>query len=238
MYQKFIFNEEENKRLFVVSDTHFSHNRDFILNKRGYNTIKDHDEGLIQKWNETVSQSDTVIHLGDFILGAGQKSKEKFYELINRLNGNIVYLYGNHNAGLTPVYREIIQEKYGDGVDEVYPLTIETKGGSFTYRGHNLLIKVEKYVPNLTPKQVRHLFCSHFAHRIWIDSHKGYVWHLCGHSHGSDPESQPDFRGAKRLDVGIENFGRPISIEEVEKIMNQKSVVKTDRHEKSTNPSF
>lgn len=221
MYQKFTFNETESKRIWFTSDTHFFHDRDFILNPRGYENIQEHDDGLIEKWNATVNHGDTIIHCGDFLLGAGQKSKEKFYELINKLHGNIIYLWGNHNAGVSEVYKDLVKQRCGTDVEEVYPLKIQTKHGTFTYRGHNLLVKVNKYSPKMINHN-RYLFCSHFAHRIWIDSHKGHVWHISGHSHGSDPESQPDFRGVKRLDVGIENFGRPIGIGEIEEIMNKK----------------
>lgn len=235
MYQKIIFKQTREQKIFFTSDTHFCHDRDFILNPRGYKGIEDHDNKLIEKWNAKVSSRDTIIHCGDFLLGAGQKSKEKFFEIVNKLNGNIIYLWGNHNAGASSVYKELINTKYGD-VEEVYPYSFETKRGSFTYRGHQILLKVEDFTQ--TNKIVYWFFCSHFAHRLWIDSHKGHVNHVSGHSHGSDKESQPESKYPKRLDVGIENFGEPISLEYIVDIFNKKKMVKLDHHERGTLPSF
>jgi len=236
MYNKLTIQESQNKKVYFVSDLHFCHDRPFILEKRGFKTIQEHDETLIERWNKKVRPSDVVINCGDFILGAGQKSQEKFYELINRLNGRHIYLWGNHNAGAKPSYQKLIQEKYENKVEEVYPLSISTKYGSFEYRGYNLLVKVVKDSPKMR-EYSRYLFCSHFAHRLWIDSHKGRVWHISGHSHGSDPESQPE-SSKLRLDVGIENFGEPISLEEVERVFENKKIEVVDHHDKSTNPSF
>jgi calcineurin-like phosphoesterase family protein len=50
------------------------------------------NEGLISHWNSLVKEDDVVIHNGDFSF----KGKEATEELLRRLNGNIVFLYGNH----------------------------------------------------------------------------------------------------------------------------------------------
>ena len=43
----------------------------------------------------------------------------------------------------------------------------------------------------------------HFPLMSWNKSHYG-SWSLCGHSHGSLPESLPDYNIGKRCDVGID----------------------------------
>jgi len=58
---------------------------------------------------------------------------------------------------------------------------------------------------------------------LWIDSHKGKIWHVSGHSHGSDPESQPDYPFNKRVDAGIENFGRIDLIRGIEEDYGQEA---------------
>ena len=62
------------------------------------------------------------------------------------------------------------------------------------------------------------LWLSHYAHRVWLGSHKG-VWHLHGHSHGSlcdDPH-------AYSLDMAVDVWGwGPVSYEEVRKRMAKK----------------
>ena len=40
--------------IWITSDTHFGHDKDFIWKERGYCSIQEHDEDLIKKWNEHV----------------------------------------------------------------------------------------------------------------------------------------------------------------------------------------
>ena len=51
-------------RIFVTSDTHFGHDREFVYGPRGFNSISEHDEAIIARWNETVSEDDIVYLLG------------------------------------------------------------------------------------------------------------------------------------------------------------------------------
>lgn len=87
----------------------------------------------------------------------------------------------------------------------------------------------------LTVKHDQHtFFLSHYSHRIWLGSHKGYI-HLYGHSH----DSILDY--GKSMDVGIDvakrllGEYRPFSIEEIINIMDKKEVKFVDNHNKDTN---
>lgn len=78
------------------------------------------------------------------------------------------------------------------------------------------------------------IFMSHYSHRVWIGSHKGFI-HLYGHSH----DTIPDY--GKSMDVGVDVayrlFGeyRPFSLEEILKIMNKKTIEFSDGHDSNTN---
>lgn len=78
------------------------------------------------------------------------------------------------------------------------------------------------------------IFMSHYSHRVWEGSHKGYI-HLYGHSHGSISDH------GKSMDVGVDvafrMFGeyRPFSIEEIIKIMNTRKIAFVDGHDSNTN---
>lgn len=231
MFNKYTYTHNQDSKVFFVSDTHFCHDKEFIWGNRNFSNVQEHDEKLIQEWNNRVSVNDTVIHLGDFLVGAGNNSKQKVIEIINRLNGKIHFIWGNHNAGVKDIYKDLVKQLIPQATDnlEIYPLNYNQK---FTFYGNNLLARV------VTSNTSYLFYCSHFAHRIWIDSHHGDVYHISGHSHGSDPESQPDFLDAKRLDVGIENFGGPVILEDILKIMKNKSFKSFDHHDKNTNRSF
>ena len=79
--------------VFFTSDTHFGHSKIIDYCKRPFSSIEEHDKALIQNWNNTVGQDDTVFHLGDFAYGNSQF----IANIIKQLNGNIILIKGNHD---------------------------------------------------------------------------------------------------------------------------------------------
>jgi calcineurin-like phosphoesterase family protein len=80
--------------IFIVSDTHFGHNKNFIFEPRGFTTVEEHDETIIQNWNSIVKPEDEVFHLGDVFL----VDNEHGIKCLNRLNGHIHIIRGNHDS--------------------------------------------------------------------------------------------------------------------------------------------
>lgn len=85
----------DNRKYFITSDLHFFHRKimDFCSETRPWNSLEEMHESLIEHWNSKVSQDDVVFHLGDFSFVA----KEKTQEIMSKLNGNIVWIAGNHD---------------------------------------------------------------------------------------------------------------------------------------------
>lgn len=81
-------------RIFVVSDTHFGHDREFLWGPRGFTNYREHDEAVINNWNAVVGEDDIVYHLGDVMLG----DNEHGMECLRRLNGQIKIIRGNHDT--------------------------------------------------------------------------------------------------------------------------------------------
>ena len=77
--------------IYFTSDTHFGHANIIEYSKRPYKDVKEMDEALIKNWNETVSPTDTVYHLGDVMFS-------KDYYILDRLNGTKYFLWGNHDS--------------------------------------------------------------------------------------------------------------------------------------------
>ena len=48
-------------RIFVTSDTHFGHDREFLWGPRGFENHVDHDREVIRRWNEVVGKNEYVI---------------------------------------------------------------------------------------------------------------------------------------------------------------------------------
>ena len=81
-------------KIFLVSDAHFGHNREFLWGPRGFASSKEHDEAIIANWNSVVGPDDIIYHLGDLILG----DNEWGCECVKRLNGRIRLIRGNHDS--------------------------------------------------------------------------------------------------------------------------------------------
>ena len=54
--------------IYVTSDLHFGHAKQFIYEPRGFPNIVDHDEEIIKRWNELAQPEDEVYILGDLML--------------------------------------------------------------------------------------------------------------------------------------------------------------------------
>lgn len=84
-------------RTWFTSDLqlHFFHKNIVKFTNRGKETTEEfHNEWLLDLWNSTVAKGDVVYHLGDFSFA---KDYSKTVEILNKLNGNIHLLKGNHD---------------------------------------------------------------------------------------------------------------------------------------------
>ena len=82
--------------IFLTSDWHFNHNREFIWKARGFNSVEEMNEAIIENHNSIVLPEDDVYVLGDLMLG-GDKLDEGL-ELIKRMNGRLHLVRGNHDT--------------------------------------------------------------------------------------------------------------------------------------------
>ena len=80
-------------KVFIISDTHFGHENIIKYCNRPFSSVEEMDEKMIKNWNETVSNNDVVLHLGDFGLG----KKEYIASIVKRLNGKKILIMGNHD---------------------------------------------------------------------------------------------------------------------------------------------
>ncbi|AWM85763.1 metallophosphoesterase family protein [Microvirga sp. 17 mud 1-3] len=105
--------------VFFTSDTHFGDPRVLRIDRRPFANIPEHDEALIERWNETVGPQDEIWHLGDFALHVRPGRIE---ELLARLHGRKHLITGNNDGPDTlaakdwasvQAYAELQLEGYG-----------------------------------------------------------------------------------------------------------------------------
>ena len=194
------FSEEDYDKLFVTSDTHFNHDKEFVWNTRGYSSSLEMTDDMIEVINKTVGEDGTLLHLGDFCLNT---STEMYRNILQRLKIKAIWmLWGNHNNP--------IQKSYGGRVEQINafhgPLYIKYLQHYFTFR-----------------RGKKTFVCLHYPMRVWDGMYHGAM-HLCGHSHGSLEVSRPENKIYKILDCGWDIHKKPLTMKEIEDIMNTKKI--------------
>ena len=81
--------------IYLTSDLHFNHDREFIYKPRGFNSVEEMNNTIITNFNGVVTSVDNVYILGDLMLGGPDKLGEGL-ELISALNGKLHLVRGNH----------------------------------------------------------------------------------------------------------------------------------------------
>ena len=107
-------------KYYFTSDLHLGHHNIIKYCNRPFKDVREMNEVLITNWNHRVRPEDTVFHAGDFCFknsaggktGEGMLHKSTYYT--SKLNGNIVFIKGNHdrnNSVRTIIDRIVI--RYG-----------------------------------------------------------------------------------------------------------------------------
>ena len=200
--------QTEESKIYVSSDFHFGHARDFVWKDRGFASVAEHDDGLIKVINETVRPTDYLFFLGDFCLNS---TREQFDAYLDKINcQNIIALWGNHNnPHEKSVYRKLVPE------GERYPV----KYKNFTYQGHYLEAVLDG----------QYVIMMHYPILVWNEMKHG-TWMLCGHSHYGCPVTTAENPEGKILDVGWDGHGKPWSLPEISAVMNKKQFKAVDAH--------
>jgi calcineurin-like phosphoesterase family protein len=198
------------KQIWFTSDSHFSHKNIIRFSNRPFKDENHMNEELIRAWNEVVDEDDDVYHLGDVSLS---NDPEVTHKILQRLNGNIHLIKGNHEKSVLSKSYNIDRFVW---VKDYYELKIKTNEANLT-------------VPTKNKEQL--IVMCHYGMRVWNKSHHG-SYMLYGHSHDS-MEKEP---WGRSMDVGVDSAYRilgayrPFSLDEITKIMSTRTHNPIDHH--------
>ena len=91
--------------IWVTSDTHFCHQKEFLWAPRGFSSQYEMNEAIVENWNKIVRSGDTVYLLGDIMLNDNITGTK----LLHSLQGDIHLVCGNHD---TPERIEIYRNSW------------------------------------------------------------------------------------------------------------------------------
>jgi calcineurin-like phosphoesterase family protein len=137
-------------QVFLLSDTHFFHQRIIEFCRPQYKTTEEMNEAIVDNWNRTVTKRDTVWLLGDVCFGHARN-----LNILRRLQGTKNLIMGNHDqygiAAYLDHFNKIEAAKKYDG----YLLThVPIHPGQFyRFKGnvHGHLHESVVLLPNLKP---------------------------------------------------------------------------------------
>jgi len=186
-------------KLWITSDLHFCHDKEFIWGPRGFKSVKEMNTAIVENWNSVVDKEDHVIVLGDLMLN----NNEKGLYLLKQLKGTLHLIRGNHDTDAR------VQEyiKCYNVWERIVPYA-----DTIQYNGYNFYLS---HYPTLTSnhdknkplnKQIINL-CGHLhTDDAMIDMEKGLVYHCELDAHGNTPVLIDDiiedikvYRGMKAL---------------------------------------
>lgn len=145
------------ERVFITSDWHFMHNRDFIYGPRGFSSAQEMTTAIIERHNEIVRPQDHVYVLGDLMLNDNAAG----LAAIKQLKGQIHVIRGNHDTdGRMDLY------------NNCYNVVEIVEGKYLVYKGYHFYLS---HFPCL---------CGNFDGN---KSLKNRIVSLCGHTHTQDP---------------------------------------------------
>ncbi|MAE86668.1 MAG: hypothetical protein CMB80_28295 [Flammeovirgaceae bacterium] len=79
---------------YFTSDLHFGHRNIIRYCNRPFNTVSEMNLGIIENWNNVVTDKDRVFVVGDVALCGTEEAKE----YITQLNGHKICIKGNHDG--------------------------------------------------------------------------------------------------------------------------------------------
>jgi calcineurin-like phosphoesterase family protein len=83
---------------YYIADLHFFHAAmNNKMDHRGFKTVEQMNEYMIEKWNKKVRKNDDVVILGDLSWGNAEETNG----LLERLHGRLYLITGNHDRFLT-----------------------------------------------------------------------------------------------------------------------------------------
>lgn len=132
--------KKPSNKLFVTSDTFFGRKK--AASDRGFNSIEEMNETMIEKWNDKVGENDIVIHLGNFAWSVNDAD-----DVIDKLNGTILFALGEKDQAILQLAEEdesinIIKEHIVLQDDVVfchYPMEVwpGKSSGKYHFHGHH-----------------------------------------------------------------------------------------------------
>lgn len=97
-------------RDLFIGDLHFYDENIIKYENRPFKSVEEMNNTMIHNWNRVATDNDRVFVVGDFI-SMDYCTGPEATDIINKLNGHIVLIVGNHDKNYLDFYREFFMDK-------------------------------------------------------------------------------------------------------------------------------
>lgn len=169
--------------IYLTSDFHFNHDREFIYKPRACESVHEMNGILITNFNEIVSDDDDVYILGDLMLGGPDKLNDGLNMLV-ALNGRLHLVRGNHDTDK----RWAAYSMLSNVVEQSNAIYLKYKGFHFYMSHYPTITNNNDYDKPLKARLLN--LCGHsHTQDPWLDKDKGYIYHCELDAHNNMPIS-------------------------------------------------
>lgn len=162
----------EETHIWLCSDWHFGHDREFIWKARGFNSVEEMNTAILTGHNKCVQENEDVYVLGDLMLG----DSEKNIKWIKQMNGKLHIVLGNHDTDRRiKMYKEL-----PNVVEVAYAIMLKYKGYHF-YLSH-----YPAYTGNLEKESLKQMTLNLYGHTHQTTNFfedRPYMYHVGMDSH-------------------------------------------------------
>jgi calcineurin-like phosphoesterase family protein/2'-5' RNA ligase len=121
------FEDVANKgKIFVFSDPHFDHGNIIRYCNRPFENTPHMNRKLLDNWNKTIGENDTVYFLGDMTYG---RNRHPIDYWLGKLDGEVFFIRGNHDS------------------DNISRATVIHNGYGIEYKNYKFLLRHDPYRP-------------------------------------------------------------------------------------------
>jgi len=168
---------------YFISDHHWGHISIIKMSNRPFNNLHEMNLFMIDEWNKTVGINDDVYYLGDLMYKMNPKHFVR--NVLNKLNGKIYLIIGNHDE--KHLHKYIHRFEWAKDVH---------------YMNYEYNNKIYNFV------------LYHYPIYSWKGIYKGYI-HIHGHTHKKkEIETIPKRGNILNVNCEFLDY-KPISIEEI-----------------------
>lgn len=164
--------------IYVTSDLHFCHDKDFLFNPRGFSNQYEMNDAIVKNWNAVVQPEDDVYVLGDCVLC----DNDEGIKCIKSLKGKIHIIRGNHD---TTARLELYNDCFN--VVEVCDAKWLKVGKQMFFLSHYPCLTDNHDEDKPLNRRIINL-CGHVHTKDrWLDWNKGLIYHVEQDAHNCTP---------------------------------------------------